>query len=122
MQSRFPSIKTIMRINGLRNNSAKLVREVMMAGTRTEIAELLRKIENVDHPKIENEIVFNFDLKVREVKMEIIDYIVPGTSGVEEVNDGGYSVMYCNSGSTYGTTILLVNGIFKVGSWGSYIE
>jgi len=49
-----------------------------------------------------------------------------GFYGVEHIEAGknkkSPAIDYCNSGDTYKFTILLVNGSFRVGSWGDLVE
>lgn len=59
--------------------------------------------------------------------MRAIDRIL-GTYGVESIPRGRNSkspaIIYCNTGETYGTTILCTGGTyhFWVGSWGDVVE
>lgn len=57
--------------------------------------------------------------------MDIIDEIL-GTHGVEYISQGrnakSPAITYCNTGDTYGTTILYVNGRYRVGCWGDIVE
>lgn len=49
-----------------------------------------------------------------------------GGFGVETIPSGSNSrspeITYVNMGDTYSTTILFVNGNFRVGSWGDIVE
>ncbi len=58
-------------------------------------------------------------------RMERIDMVL-GTYGVEYIPEGHNSksppIVYCNTGESYGTTILRVNGQFTVGCWGDIVE
>lgn len=58
-------------------------------------------------------------------RMERIDKIL-GTHGVEYIPRGSNTkspaIVYCNAGDTYATTILMVNGRFRVGCWGDIVE
>lgn len=57
--------------------------------------------------------------------MEEIDSIL-GTHGVEYIPAGhnakSPAITYCNAGDAYATTILLVNGRFRIGCWGDIVE
>lgn len=59
------------------------------------------------------------------VALEKCDKILNG-HGVECIPAGIGSnspeIKYVNLGDTYSTTIILVDGIFRVGDWGSYVE
>lgn len=58
-------------------------------------------------------------------KLGRIDAIL-GTHGVENIPPGhnlnSPSILYCNAGDPYVTTILKVNGLYVVGNWGAYID
>lgn len=59
------------------------------------------------------------------VAMDIIDARLD-THGVEHIPQGhnrkSPAITYCNTGDTYGTTVLYVNGRYRVGSWGDIVE
>lgn len=52
--------------------------------------------------------------------------LVLGTHGVERVPRGrdekSPAIMYCNTGDTYGTTVLYVNESYRIGAWGDIVE
>lgn len=58
-------------------------------------------------------------------RLERIDRIL-GTHGVEHTARGhnakSPAIHYCNAGDTYATTILKVNGRFRIGCWGDIVE
>jgi hypothetical protein len=58
-------------------------------------------------------------------RLQRIDKIL-GTSGVEYIPAGhnatSPAIYYCNAGDTYATTILKVNGRFRIGCWGDIVE
>jgi len=58
-------------------------------------------------------------------RMERIDEVL-GTFGVECIPEGNNSkspqIVYCNTGDTYGTTVMRVGGVFRVGCWGDIVE
>lgn len=60
-----------------------------------------------------------------ESRLERIDAVL-GTHGVEYIPAGhnlkSPAIYYCNTGDTYGTTVLRVNGTFRVGCWGDIVE
>lgn len=51
---------------------------------------------------------------------------VLGTFGVEYIPRGhnakSPAISYCNTGDTYQTTIMLINGRFVIGAWGDIVE
>lgn len=93
----YPSIQTLMRIDGVTQEIARQVR-VIMDGPRT--------VEG-------------------RTRMERIDAII-GTHGVEYIPAGrgaqSPAITYCNTGDTYGVTVLRVNERFRVGCWGDWVE
>lgn len=58
-------------------------------------------------------------------RLQRIDKIL-GTYGVEHIGPGrnakSPAIHYCNTGDTYDTTILKVNGRFRIGCWGDIVE
>lgn len=58
-------------------------------------------------------------------RMERIDRILE-TCGVERIphghNQRSPAITYCNTGDTYNTTIMKINGRFVIGCWGDYVE
>ena len=58
-------------------------------------------------------------------RLELIDDVL-GSHGVEHIPHGSNSksptIWYCNMGDTYATTVLQVNGSFRVGCWGDIVE
>ena len=58
-------------------------------------------------------------------RLELIDEVL-GTFGVECIPHGhntkSPTIYYCNAGDTYRTTVLRVNGQFRVGCWGDIVE
>lgn len=49
-----------------------------------------------------------------------------GFYGVERIEQGrnqkSPAINYCNSGDTYRTTVMLIDGSFRVGCWGDIVE
>jgi hypothetical protein len=61
-----------------------------------------------------------------KTRLERIDVIL-GTHGVEHIaagfNANSPAIYYCNTGDSYGTTILKIEGErFRIGNWGDYVE
>jgi hypothetical protein len=60
-----------------------------------------------------------------QTRMQRIDAVI-STYGVEYIAAGHNSkspaITYCNAGDTYATTVLKVNGRFRVGCWGDIVE
>jgi hypothetical protein len=58
-------------------------------------------------------------------KLEVINETIGGF-GVEYIAQGhnqkSPAIEYVNMGDTYATTILYVNGKFKIGNWGDIVE
>lgn len=55
--------------------------------------------------------------------LQRIDAILKGC-GVEYIDGNGDwpSISYVNMGDTYDTTVMFVNGRFRIGSWGDIVE
>lgn len=57
--------------------------------------------------------------------MDAIDGFL-GTHGVEYIPQGHNSkspaITYCNTGDSYGVTVLYVNGRYRIGTWGDIVE
>ena len=62
---------------------------------------------------------------VHELKMSMADELCE-TCGVEYIPHGhnakSPAIEYCNSGDTYTTTLMFVNGRYRVGCWGDIVE
>jgi hypothetical protein len=60
-----------------------------------------------------------------DLKMSMANELL-GTYGVEHIPHGknkrSPSFEYCNAGDTYASTLLFVNGSYRVGSWGDIVE
>ena len=93
----YPSIKTLMQIKDVTREDAKKIRAIMQGSGKVN----------------------------GETRMERIDTILH-TCGVEYIPAGrnlkSPAIYYCNGGDTYDTTILKVNGQFRVGCWGDIVE
>jgi methylthioribose-1-phosphate isomerase len=57
--------------------------------------------------------------------MEIINKTL-GTHGIEYIPRGhnarSPAITYCNTGDSYGTTVLLVRGSYRIGAWADIVE
>lgn len=95
---RLPSVKTLTQIKDVTPEMAKQVRAIMAGPGKDEQGR---------------------------TRMQRIDAII-GTYGVEYTAPGhntkSPAITYCNAGDTYATTILKVNGRFRVGCWGDIVE
>jgi hypothetical protein len=60
-----------------------------------------------------------------ELKMSMADELL-GTSGVEYISRGknkrSPAIEYCNAGDPYTSTLMFVNGSYRVGTWGDIVE
>lgn len=94
----YPSVKTLMQIKDVTPEAARAVRAVMMGPKRDDSGRS---------------------------RMQRIDIIIR-TCGVEYQPAGRNSkspaFYYCNAGDTYATTVLKVDGRFRVGCWGDIVE
>lgn len=93
---RYPSVKSLMQIKDVTRKDALAIRAIMR-GPRVESA----------------------------TRMERIDKIL-NTCGVEYTmrghNQKSPGFYYCNAGDTYATTVIRVNGQFRVERWGDIVE
>jgi len=59
-------------------------------------------------------------------RLSRIDALLPNTHGVEYIspgsNDKSPAIWYCNTGDTYGATVMRVKGRFRLGAWGDIVE
>lgn len=69
--------------------------------------------------------------KIRAIMLEPSDRMdrineMLGTFGIEYIRQGhnqkSPAISYCNTGDPYRTTVMRVNGQFRVGNWGDIIE
>lgn len=92
----YPSVKTLVAAFGL--EKGKKIRAVMERPRRDERGKT--RLERID---------------------EVLE-----TCGVEYQRAGcgrrSPEFWYCNAGDTYATTVLKVNGRFRVGCWGDIVE
>lgn len=97
---RYPSVRAINRAFGqrLRRGDATAIRRIMQG--RPGRVDGLTRLQRIDK--------------------------ILGTSGVEYIPAGHNSkspaFYYCNAGDTYATTIMKVNGRFRIGCWGDIVE
>lgn len=60
-----------------------------------------------------------------ETRLQSIDAIL-GNCGVEYIPTGhnvqSPAIYYSNTGDSYGITVLKINEVFKIGSWGDIVE
>lgn len=93
----YPSIKAIMQIKDVSADDARAIRAIMAGPGKVE----------------------------GETRMQRIDKILL-THGVEHIGPGkgakSPAITYCNAGDPYATTILKINGRFRVGCWGDIVE
>ena len=88
------------------------------------VKTLNRIVPNVDDAKRIRQILERTELpKVN--RLELANEVL-GTFGVEYIprgdNERSPAIMYCDTGDTYGQTLMLVAGHFRVGDWGWYVE
>jgi len=89
--------------------------------TMDSLASLLPKIEAGKLLRI-RQMVLDASISVEDV-MEEADKLL-GTCGVEAIGSAEGALWYCNTGDTYGTTLLYdeEGERFSVGNWGSWVE
>lgn len=121
----YPSVKTLMQIKDVTRADAIAIREVMKG-----YASIPCMCGRMSDPTSADAYPWNvcsyfYDGKHRYSKMAAINKLLH-TYGVEYV-DAGHNrkfpaFVYCNAGDTYATTVLKVNGRFRVGCWGDIVE
>jgi hypothetical protein len=127
----YPSIKTLLTIPGLTRERAALIRAIMR-GTAPKVCKGCKgdmasaETGSGVTPTGDSRYCSAFyDGRCRYSKLVQIDAAL-GTFGVEYIHAGGGAkspaIYYCNTGDTYGTTILKVNGRYRVGCWGDIVE
>jgi hypothetical protein len=114
----YPSIKTLCRIADVTPAQAREIRAIMAGPGRVFVA-YPGAGERHDARHTDGE------WRAPLTSMERIDRVL-GTFGVEHIPAGrgrrSPAVLYCNAGDTYATTVLKVNGRFRVGCWGDIVE
>ena len=121
----YPSIKTLMQIKDVTRDDAMLIRSIMMKHEAIPCAcGHMNDIGTVNaYPY--NVCSHYHDGKHRYSRMAAIDKVLH-TYGVEYTPAGHNSkspaIYYCNAGDPYSTTMLKINGRFRVGCWGDIVE
>ncbi len=107
----YPSVKTLCQIKDVTPALAREIRRIMAGPGREHVEDHCSCRERYDSRCLS--------------RMERIDRVL-GTSGVEAIPAGhnaqSPTIVYCNAGDTYATTILKVSGKFRVGCWGDLVE
>jgi hypothetical protein len=113
-----PSIKSIMQIKDVTIEQAKQVRAVL----ELESIDAVTKVNNAALKYVQT--CYNRP-PLQMVKLTAIDTILQ-TYGVEGVprghgaNSPGFD--YCNTGDSYASTIIWINGRYRVANWGDIAE
>lgn len=114
-----PSVKAIRSAFGLSTELAKQIKAIMDGPSRVYL-----KTDDTRR----GDVCYNGFAQQWErpyTQLERIDAIL-GTFGVEYIPAGrgakSPAIHYCNAGDTYATTILEVNGRFRIGCWGDIVE
>lgn len=108
-----PSIKTIMQ-TGCSKAEAIKIKAIMQSTSKDYV------IDNSHACQSWVRQCYNMP-RLHELKLHAIDEIL-NTHGVEYFSTNKSSVYYCNAGDTYATTIMRVNGRYRVGCWGDIAE
>lgn len=120
---RLPSVQTLSKITSY----PKELREVLELGSLAALQALLDDVDRpVKFPKTNQWIASCYHYpKFHELKMSMADELCE-TCGVEYIAHGKGSkspaIEYCNAGDTYAITLLYVQGTYRVGCWGDYVE
>jgi hypothetical protein len=114
-----------MQIKDVTRQDAEAIREIMKG-----YAPIPCRCGRLSDPASADAYPYNVcayyhDGRHRYSRMDAIDTIL-GTHGVERIDRGhnakSPTIVYCNAGDTYDTTVLKVNGRFRVGCWGDIVE
>lgn len=112
------SVKSLLEIKDVCEDTAKLVRGVWRAATWDEL-RLAYGPEAVEEAKSQY-----YAIGFRHLKRHIVDKLI-GTCGVEHLGmhkRANQHVYYCNGGDTYATTVLFIGRRLVVGCWGDLAE
>ncbi len=116
-----PSVKTLKTISPDR---AKELRMVLETTSRNEL-ETLFGIDT-KYPVTCARYLTCYNLMSLDHAIMLIADEILGTHGIEHTPRGSNAkspaIDYCNAGDPYVTTLLYVNGNFRVGCWGDIVE
>jgi len=120
-QANYPSIKTLLPLcdksQGDPRETARKIRQAMTCTRETLLEQFPRAAAVRNHCYNEPSTV--------QLRLEVIDELL-GTHGVEYIPRGhnakSPAIEYCNTGDTYASTVMYVNGRFIVGCWGNFVE
>lgn len=132
MNTRAPSVKTLMQLKDMTRKTALQIRAVikadreMLLQAATEIEPYRRNLEWQRYNYINH--------STADLRAELLDKLL-GTCGVEYLFTGSNGLRhdpesmhdspiltYCNAGDPYATTLLKYHGRWQVGDWGSIAE
>lgn len=125
MQQRLPSVKTLMKIESLDLENAKLLRKVLEICSRDKLAELVDDLPTVfpDTNKWWNRCANQ--PTIDHIKMIMTDEVIGGY-GIEHCGEvdrhHGPPLEYINLGDTYDCTLCRFRGRYVVSSWGDIVE
>jgi hypothetical protein len=132
MQTRAPSIKTLMQLKDMTIPTAQLIRKVIKADREA----LLIIASEIDQHKRELDWQrYNYiNHSMADMRSEFLDRLL-GTHGVEylyktseglkghpDTTDDKLLVTYCNAGDPYTPTLLRYHGRWQVSDWGKIAE
>ena len=123
MQTKAPSIKSLVSSLGITEDKAKLVRSIIKGETK------LRDLPPEHFPSTNAWIDSCHNIPSnREIRLEALNETIGGF-GVEVVGDcncypPNIKAEYINTGDTYSATILRVNatGTYRLTTWGDFVE
>lgn len=122
---RYPSVTALMQIKDVTREDAEKIRAIMKGHEPIPCqCGRMNDIGSADaYPY--NVCSYYHDGRHRYSRLRAIDKVLK-TYGVEHIEHGhntkSPAIDYCNTGDTYDTTVLKVNGRFRVGSWGDIVE
>lgn len=113
----YPSIKSLQQIKDVTRQDAIAIRGIMARKVPIPCGGCGKTDAQI--------CTYYHDGACRPSRMRAIDRILR-TCGVEYIPKGhnrrSPAIYYCNTGDTYDTTIMKINGRFRVGCWGDIVE
>ena len=120
-----PSVKTLMKIDGMDIDWAKLLRKVLECKTRDELADIVDSdLERFSSTDKWWRGCWNQPSRL-SIKLSMADDIIEGCgveySGEVDMRDGP-PLEYVNQGDTYAVTLCWFRGRYVVSTWGDIVE
>jgi hypothetical protein len=126
-----PALKSIKSICDNDTAKAMLIKDIM-TGKNSIVHDIINNfVAHRDNlaaiaPKTEQWINSCYNMpSLHDIKMHIFDELLGGY-GIEYISKGHNSkspaIEYVNFGDTYDTTLLFIDGRYRIGTWGDIVE